>query len=371
MKPWLGALFACLLGIGFLRWEFLVPAAPLGTLGLPLQDTRLLWGAFVGVVLHTLLSLRSDVRSLLDTTRAALAASTLPTTKALSTLSRTAARTLLDGASLDLVLGEPDELREVDGAVAPWVWSRGLSEPQGTPPLLAHLKLSLAGLGVTWGRGGYDLLDVHNERMLFSFQVGTVRYVGGADGLIVPHSTALETARRQARVVIELKRRNEKLDNALAQALAEVVAANGASAHPCLLLLTDGTECDIFRVGVDSVTRWQSRSLAEGLTYIARFLSGSSPSRVQRSEGVRCDDPQLARTLARLHEFVDACAPGGAVPAMAEQLEGVLAAEGLPCSGGSREERDRVLALAQEVVAQWRPTLVEAELPRSIQHMYA
>ena len=277
----------------------------------------------------------------------------------------------MDGALLDMVVGENNELREVDGAVAPWVWQRGVPEPQGAPALLAHLQLSLASLGVTWGRGGYDLLDVHGERALFSFQVGDIRYVGGADGLVVPHNTAPETARRQARVVIELKRPcAEGLDNALAQALAELVAANGASAHPCLLLLTDGTECDIFRLGCDCVTRWPRRSLAEGLTYIARALAAASPARVPRSEGVRCDDPQLARTLARLHDFADVCKPGGALAAMAEQLEGLLAAEELPCAGGSEAERERVLALACELAAQWRPTLEQAELPRHIQHMF-
>lgn len=364
-EAWVLALFACLLGVALLNrsnwqgevvWSLLAVAAALAT----------------AAVLHSLSRLRSDVRSLTELTNAALAASTLPTTRALSSLSRTAARTLLDGALLDLVLGESDELREVDGPVAPWVWPRALSEPQGTPALLAHLQLSLASLGVKWGRGGYDLLDVHSERLLFALQVGGVRYVGGADGLVVPHNTALETARRQARVVVELKRRSGEggLESSLAQAVAELVAASGASAHECILLLTDGTECDVFRLGCDCVTRWRRRSLAEGLTYVARALNTSSASRVPRSEGVRCTDPALARTLARLHDLVDACAPGGAVEAMAEQLEGLLAAEGLPCEGGSAAERDRVLALANELAAQWRPAMEEAELPRSIQHMY-
>ena len=197
----------------------------------------------------------------MESTKAALAASTLPTTKALSSLSRTAACTLLDGALLDLVVGESDELREVDGPVATWEWPTGLSEAQGTPALLAHLQLSLASLGVKWGRGGYDLLDVHGERWLFAFQLGGIRYVGGTDGLVVPHNTALETARRQARVVIEVKRPSADggLDSSLAQAVAELVAASGASAHECILLLTDGSECDVFRLGCDSVTRWRRR----------------------------------------------------------------------------------------------------------------
>ena len=152
---------------------------------------------------------------------------------------------------------------------------------------------------VKWGKGGYDLLDVHAERSLYAFQVGSVRYVGGTDGLIVPHSIAPETAKRQARVVIELKRRStEGLGSALAQAVAELVAASGASAHPCLLFLTDGTECDVFCLGCDCVTHWPRRTLAQGLTHLARTLNAAVPSRVHRSEGVRCEDPALTRTIA-------------------------------------------------------------------------
>lgn len=295
-----------------------------------------------------------------------------PTTKALSSLSRTAARALLDGALLDMLLGEEDELRDVDAAVAPWVWPRGVSETQGTPDLLAHLKLSLERLGVKWGRGGYSLLDLHNESSLYAFQVGDVRYVGGIDGLIVPHSIAPETAKRQARVVIELKRRSaEGLGSALAQAVAELMAASGASAHPCLLFLTDGSECDVFRLGSDSITHWPHRTLAEGLTYLARTLNASEPSRVHHSEGLRCEDPALKRTIARLHGFADEAAPGGAVEAIAEQVAGALAAEGLPCCGGSEAERTRVLDLVQEFCEQWQPTLEAAELPKFVRHIYS
>jgi hypothetical protein len=313
-----------------------------------------------------------SVALLVEVNQAALAASTRPTTMALSSLSRTAACTLLDGALLDMLLGEEDELRDVDAPVAPWEWPLGESEPQGTPALLAHLQLSLEKLGVKWGKGGYDLLDVHAERSLYAFQVGSVRYVGGTDGLIVPHSISPETAKRQARVVIELKRRStEGLGNALAQAVAELVAASGASAHPCLLFLTDGTECDVFCLGCDCVTHWPRRTLAQGLTHLARNAERASPSRVHRSEGVRCEDPALTRTIARLHLLADAAATGGAVEAIAEQVAGALAAEGLPCCGGSEAERCRVLDLVQEFSEQWQPALEAAELPKFVRHMYA
>ena len=256
----------------------------------------------VGVVAF----IRADNRALLA---AALRAEGGGRTIAFSSVSQTAAARLLQDVKLKLVDGERDELRSSRVPVAAFSWG-SLSEASGTPKALAHLLAALVSLGVPFGPGGYALLDVHARQSMYALRIENLLFAGGAGALIVPHGIAPLSAPSEARVVVELKKlRNPLGDSALGQSLTELLAANGASSHPCLVLLTDGTACDVLRLSAGKVTRWAGRSLAEALTYVADYLLHEcSPAQFFTPGEVPCFSAELGSTRARLAELVESAA---------------------------------------------------------------
>lgn len=311
--------------------------------------------------------MRAENRALLAALRAERVGRTVP----FSGVSQTAAARLLRDAKLLLIDGEDDALRSVRVPVAAFSWGT-LSETAGTPKALAHLQAALGSLGVLFGPGGYALLDVHARQSIYALRVEHTVFCGGADALIVPHSVAPLSAPSEARVVVELKKPRAPLgDSALGQSLLELLASNGASSHPCLVLLTDGAACDVLRLTAGTtVTRWAGRSLAEAATYVADYLLHECTSALRFApEEVPCFSSELGSTRARLAELAEAAAPSG-LAALAEQLDTLLSAEQADWRG-SEAQQARAAALAAELVAQWRPALEAAELPQHIQHMFA
>ena len=252
------------------------------------------------------LFVRAENRALLSALREELVGRTV----AFSGVSETAAARLLRDAKLQLVDGEDGELRTVRLQVAAFAWG-SLSEADGTPQALAHLRAALGSLGVHFGPGGYALLDMHARQSIYALRVENTVFTGGADALIVPHGIAPLSAPSEARVVVELKKLRKPLgDSALGQSLTELLASNGASSHPCLVLLTDGTTCDVLRLTAGTVTRWAGRSLAEAATYVADYLLHECTSaRRFAPEEVPCFTSELGSTRARLAELTD-CSGG-------------------------------------------------------------
>lgn len=308
---------------------------------------------------------------------------------AFSSVSQTQAAQLLQAAQLTLVNGVEDELvrcRTRRGArarpsavVSDFVWPKGVLEAAGTPAALEHMRASLQLLGVTFGPGGYSLLDLHTRCNSLSLCLGSLRFKGGMDGAIVPFGVAPLSAANQARVIFELKTRSASNaglgDSALAQCIAELLGVNAQVAQvaqvalPCILLLTDGTTCDVLRLRGSLVTRWSGVSLADALAYVAEFLvSESSPDlEPQPGRQPRLDD-QTAAALNRLAQLAP-MPGGGGLAAAAEQLESLLAAEGVDCD--TEEGAARLAALATEVAAQWCHSIEPQELPLHVQHMFA
>jgi hypothetical protein len=291
-------------------------------------------------------------------------------TIAFSSVSQTAAARLLRDAKLQLVDGEDEELRVARAPISAFSWG-SLSEAAGTPRALSHVQAALCSLGVRFGPGGYALLDMHTRQSIYALRVENTLFAGGADALIVPHGIAPLSAPSEARVVVELKNLRKPLgDSALGQSLTELLASNGTSSHPCLVLLTDGTACDVLRLTAGTVTRWAGRTLAEALTYVADYLlHDCTPARRFVPEEVPCFSTELGSTRALLAELAMAAAPGG-LSAMVEQLDSLLSAEQADWRG-SDAQRARAEEIAAELVAQWRPVLEPAELPQHVMHMFA
>ncbi len=294
----------------------------------------------------------------------------------LSGVSQTEAQSLLAGTQLTLLVGELGELQAARGrrcvALPPFVWDPNAGEAAGTPAALQHLQAGLQQLGVRFGRGGYSLLDMHTRNTSLSFCVGDKLFTGGVDGVVVPYSVAPLSAVRHARVVVELETRKnagvELGDRAIGQCIAELIGVSTHAVHPCLLLLTDGTSCDVLRLRGAFITRWAGVSLADALAYVADFLTQhSSSTACEFTEGdAERLEPHTARTMQRLRQL---CTPPGALPGLAEQLESLAAADGV--DEGTEDGHARRAALATELVGQWRHAMEPHELPQHIQHLFA
>jgi hypothetical protein len=295
-------------------------------------------------------------------------------TVAFSSVSLSTACELLESVDASLVDGEEEEVRDVAAPVADFLWS-GRNESDGTAAALMHIGSALAGQGVVFGRGGYRLLDTHSRSAFLRLRVDDTLFAGSVDALIVPHGTAAEGAAREARVAIELKTKTERRpSNAVfGQVLVELLATNGASRHPVIVLLTDGTSCSLLRLGDGVVTRWAGRSMGEGLSFVAKYLNSECARSLRFTQAeVPGASPGLWATRGRCSQLVAAAKPGALVSAMLEQLDSLVAAEGIDLAGGGREERARAAALGEQLVAQWRPRLEEeGELPWAVQHMFA
>ena len=302
---------------------------------------------------------------------------------AFSSVSQTQAAQLLKAAQLTLVNGEDDELvrgrtrrgarARPSAAVSDFVWPSGVSEAVGIPAALEHTRSSLQRLGVTFGPGGYSLLDLHTRSNSLSLSLGSLRFKGGVDGAIVPYGVAPLSAPNQARVIFELKTRSASDrglgDSALGQCIAELLGVNAQVVQPCLLLLTDGTTCDVLRLRGSVVSRWSGVSLADALAYVAEFLVSESSPDLEPQPGTQpLLDRKTAEALHRLQQFAPTPG-GGGLAAAAEQLESLLAAEGVDVD--TEEGAARRVALATEVALHWRHAIEPQELPLHVQHLFA
>ena len=269
--------------------------------------------------------------------------------------------TLMRGMESDLSgLPAPGNTSTVDC----FTWTPYPTEDSGTVPALKHLKAQLRRLGVVFGSGGYDIVDLHAYQALLSFTVSGVRYTGGVDGIIVPHRVMPQSAVQQARVLIKLKSIN--LSNHLAQSIAEFIGASVRCAHLCLYLLTDGTTCNVMRICGNVVTCWEAVPLKKALLEVTKFLCTPSAPRVDWGlEDLASADPATAATLARLRE---ATAERDVAAELEEQFDGLADALPNDTAGAAQVRR---LQLAEQLVTQWQHELRQQDLPLHIHELYS
>ena len=79
------------------------------------------------------------------------------------------------------------------------------SENSGTPGLLKHHQKQLTHLGVQFGRGNFEIYDVHTRRDLKLLLPSGTSYNGGLDGVAAPWGLAKAGAISEMRIAYEHK----------------------------------------------------------------------------------------------------------------------------------------------------------------------
>lgn len=121
-------------------------------------------------------------------------------------------------AEADSILFELDFLQE-DGNLAcpivvpagspsccPFDYSQHPSEDAGTPALLSHHQLCLHQFGVHFGRGGFQMHDVHGRKKDLQVTAPSgLQYNGGVDGIAAPYALTKAGAFSEMRIAYEHK----------------------------------------------------------------------------------------------------------------------------------------------------------------------
>ena len=148
----------------------------------------------------------------------------------------------------NLLLSTPEEIllsTVTADQFNPFHWNENETEDFQTPRACKHLSEQLVKYGVTFGRSGYFLYDVHKCKNLLSVttDVAFGKLSGGTDCIIAPYGLALESTPGQACVVFEFKTANAisstGFEDNLPQAVLELLCACYYSNQPCLAVLTD------------------------------------------------------------------------------------------------------------------------------------
>ena len=192
----------------------------------------------------------------------------------------------------------------------------GMGEVEATPYFAEHLQSCLEKCGVKFGRGGFKMMAVH-RRSIFSLRVANRVINGGTDVAIVPWNAHPLEAARHVRFLGELKvpLSEDKLPDTVVTDPAfvrkvevELLAAQLASPHPVLALLTDGVAGNmLLRVVQEAIATSQQLTWNEVIPRIAGFLIASSADaldgdlaalskkRKERGDQPPCDDACAAQ----------------------------------------------------------------------------
>ena len=129
-----------------------------------------------------------------------------------------------------------------------------MSEVEATPYVADYLQKCLEELGVKFGRDGFRMVVVASRQSIFSLKLASREISGGTDILIVPwNAHDLEVA-RHVRFLVELKvpLAENKLPVTAAtdpgfvrQVQVELLAAQLASPHPILAMLSDAAASNV------------------------------------------------------------------------------------------------------------------------------
>jgi hypothetical protein len=112
-----------------------------------------------------------------------------------------------DGKLEDPILPPPDvpEAEAFDYSLYP-------NEDAGTPDLLKHHQQQLQKYGVSFGRGAFQMYDIHENKKLYSLIApdDESEFTGTADGLLAPSGLYVASAARQCRALFEHKQTEEQ-----------------------------------------------------------------------------------------------------------------------------------------------------------------
>jgi hypothetical protein len=81
-----------------------------------------------------------------------------------------------------------------------------VDEKHGTPDCLKHHQTQLETLGVRFGRGAFQMYDLHKTQQLNSICTGNgQQYNGNVDGCLAPFGMMPSSAAKQCRVMYQHK----------------------------------------------------------------------------------------------------------------------------------------------------------------------
>eukprot|EP00597_Dinobryon_sp_UTEXLB2267_P013382 CAMPEP_0170105750 /NCGR_PEP_ID=MMETSP0020_2-20130122/4962_1 /TAXON_ID=98059 /ORGANISM="Dinobryon sp., Strain UTEXLB2267" /LENGTH=445 /DNA_ID=CAMNT_0010329941 /DNA_START=13 /DNA_END=1350 /DNA_ORIENTATION=+ len=212
----------------------------------------------------------------------------------ISSATQSKVATLFQQVGLAVVQGD---VPHVEGGakfeIFPW---GGRSEDDGLPDARTHIEIQLKKFGVTIGRGGYKIVDVHKKKDLLNLsdeKIGDIR--GGSDFAVVPYKTANFGINLAISVLWELKtyentvQQTDALMHFESQGLVELLAARCISNQPgVLVVISDlvtgavllkidyNEECDAFEVveyeaSLDQMGYMVAQFLSESAVPVAGF----------------------------------------------------------------------------------------------------
>ena len=79
------------------------------------------------------------------------------------------------------------------------------NENDGASAFVDHHRVQLMKFGLIIGKGGYNVIDLHEKREIFKLELRKTVYRGGVDAGVVPYSVAEESAGGMLRAAFEHK----------------------------------------------------------------------------------------------------------------------------------------------------------------------
>jgi hypothetical protein len=213
-------------------------------------------------------------------------------------------------------------------------------ERSATPPFLDFIKKGLSTNGVTFGRGGFSLVDVHGMP-LYQLPVGDILFEGGLDGAIVPFAVSRLAPTKQVRAVIQVlhpdkhkslykenkSNEEDEIDGTvMGQAIIEVLAAHVFAEYPSLMLLVSSFDTNIILLlEGDKLTIWEELSFDQAMFKLAGYLITCDTDRKYSFLQKRSELPkQQVESVERIRKKLKP------TNMMLEQLESVVWAEDDP-----------------------------------------
>jgi len=147
--------------------------------------------------------------------------------------------------SIRMMVFEADPLDAVEHSATlfqPFQWQD--TKERDTSRAVKHLQQELQKFGVLFGRGNYQMYDVHSKRTILNVRDDkTGSLSGGTDLIIAPFGIALDSVKLNSCVAFEFKTKEavdeQGLQSFLGQATMELIASNYHSAQMTVVVLTD------------------------------------------------------------------------------------------------------------------------------------
>lgn len=201
-----------------------------------------------------------------------------------SSCSDGALKAFLARLNVGVEVGDPAGLFDAAITFNPFQWQA--TEDSDTPRAREHLEEELKRFGIKFGKGGYQLYDVHTKKQLLNLDDRkTGKLSGGTDLILCPHGIHSLGLVQQICVVVELKTEATALAEGLgaytSQATLELIAANYYSNQMTVVVLTDlKTGASIFTLkrvddGDDNVNIvvFENLTVSQAAQYVAHHLA--------------------------------------------------------------------------------------------------